>query len=295
MAQLEFLAGGYDLVEALRVDEQGRLYFSEMFRDGGIFRRSPDGRIECIVKGRAAAGGMAFREGGGLVLNGRGMALWDERTGELRDIFTQWDGAPILHLNDLTVTPDGSVITGSWGFELPDRHDVAESVTTETPGQLPPGSLFRVDPPAKVTKLDDGLIVSNGMGFSPDYRLFYVADSGPAVIFAYDVGPGWTLSNRREFARITAGVPDGLAVDVEGGVWVACYGGGEVVRFRPDGVAERRIPVPAVKATTLVFGGPDLRDLYISTGDNIEDSSRGGSIYRMRSDIPGMPVPRAKL
>jgi hypothetical protein len=68
------VAGGYDLVEALRVDEQGRLYFSGMFGDGGIFRRSPDGRMECIVKGRKAAGGMAFRESGGLVLNGRGMA-----------------------------------------------------------------------------------------------------------------------------------------------------------------------------------------------------------------------------
>jgi sugar lactone lactonase YvrE len=295
MAKLDFVAGDYDLVEALRVDQQGRLYFSEMFRDGGIFRRSPDGQIECIVKGRRAAGGMAFREGGGLVLNGRGMALWDEQTGELRDIFTQWEGAPILHLNDLTVTPEGSVITGSWGFELPDTHDVAESVTTDSPGQLPTGSLFRVDARGKVTKLDDGIVVSNGMGFSPDYRLFYVADSGTASIIVYDVGPGWTLVNRREFARITAGVPDGLAVDVEGGVWVACYGGGEVVRLRPDGNPDRRVKIPAVKATTLVFGGPDLRDLYISTGDNTDDPSKGGSIYHMRCDIAGMPVPKAKL
>ncbi|HKD67574.1 MAG TPA: SMP-30/gluconolactonase/LRE family protein [Candidatus Binataceae bacterium] len=295
MAKLEFIAGGYDLVEALRVDEQGRLYFSEMFRDGGIFRRSPDGRIECIVKGRTAAGGMAFRERGGLVLNGRGMALWDERTGELRDLFTHFEGAPIFHLNDMTVTPDGSIITGSWGFELPDRHDAAEAVTTETPGELPTGSLFRVDPGGKVTKLDDGIIVSNGMGFSPDHRLFYVADSGAVAILMYDVGPGWTLKNRRQFASIAAGVPDGLAVDVEGGVWVACYGGGEVVRFRPDGTADSHIPVPAIKATTLVFGGSDLKDLYISTGDNTEDPSKGGSIYYMRSDIAGMPVTKARV
>jgi sugar lactone lactonase YvrE len=295
MARLEFLAGGYDLVEALRVDEHGRLYFSEMFGEGGIFRRSPDGRIECIVKGRTAAGGMAFRESGGLVLNGRGMALWDEKTGELNDLFTHWEGAPLAHLNDLTVTPDGSVITGSWGFELPDRHDVAESVTTANPEPLPPGSLFRVDPPGKVTKLDDGIAVSNGMGFSPDYGLFYVADSGAVAILVYDVGPGWTLKNRREFTRIAAGVPDGLAVDVEGGVWVACYGGGEVVRFRPDGSADRHLRIPATRATTLVFGGPDLRDLYISTGDNTEDPSKGGSIYHLRTDIAGMPVAKAKL
>lgn len=58
---------------------------------------------------------------------------------------------------------------------------------------------------------------------------------------------------------------------------------------------DRHIQIPATKATTLVFGGPDLRDLYISTGDNTEDPSRGGGIYRMRSDVSGMPVPKAKL
>jgi xylono-1,5-lactonase len=295
MANLEFVTGGYDLIEALRVDEQGRLYFSEMFRDGGVFRRSPDGRIERIVNDRKAVGGMALREGGGLVLNGRGMALWDERTGELQDLFTQFEGTPILHLNDLTVTRAGSVITGSWGFVLPDTHDAAAAVTTEIPEQLPTGSLFRIDPPGNVAKLDDDIIVSNGMGFSPDDRLFYVADSGRSSILAYDVGPGWTLKNRREFAQMPAGVPDGLAIDAEGGLWVASYGGGEVVRFRPDATIDRRIKMPAIKATTLVFGGPELLDLYISTGDNTEQPSRGGSIFRLRSDIPGMQVPKARL
>ena len=133
------------------------------------------------------------------------------------------------------------------------------------------------------------------MGFSPDDRLFYVADSGRSSILAYDVGPGWTLKNRREFAKMPAGVPDGLAIDAEGGLWVASYGGGEVVRFRPDATIDRRIKMPAVKATTLVFGGPELLDLYISTGDNTEQPSRGGSIFRLRSDIPGMPVPKARL
>jgi sugar lactone lactonase YvrE len=178
---------------------------------------------------------------------------------------------------------------------LPDTHEVAAAIATETPEQLPAGSLFRIDPPGNVTRLDDDILVSNGMGFSPDNRLFYVADSGRSSILAYDVGAGWTLRNRREFAQMPAGVPDGLAIDAEGGVWVASYGGGEVVRFRPDATIDRRIKMAAVKATTLVFGGPELLDLYISTGDNSEQPSRGGSIYRWRSDIPGLPVPKARL
>jgi sugar lactone lactonase YvrE len=295
MASLEFLAGGYDLVEALRVDDQGRLYFSEMFRDGGVFRRGPDGRIERIVTQRKAVGGIAFRQREGLVLNGHGLALWDEHTGEIREVFTQWQGEPILHLNDLTVTRDGSIITGSWGFELPDSHEVAERMTVEASEPLPGGSLFRIDPPGKVTKLDDDILVSNGMGFSPDWRVFYVADTGRSAVLAYDVGSDWSISNRREFAATPVGAPDGLAIDAQGGVWVAAYGGGEVVRFRPDGAVDRRIKVPALKVTTLVFGGPGLQDLYIATANNAEESSRGGSIYRMRSDIPGMPVPKSQL
>jgi sugar lactone lactonase YvrE len=70
--------------------------------------------------------------------------------------------------------------------------------------------------------------------------------------------------------------------------------GGEVMRFRPDATIDRRIRMPALKATTLVSGGPDLPDRYISTGDNNKQPSRGGSSYRLRSDIPGLPAPKAR-
>jgi xylono-1,5-lactonase len=294
MAKLEFLVGGFGLVEALRVDEHGRIYFSELFGDGGVFCRNPEDRVESIVKQRKA-GGMAFRESGGLVLNGPGMAVCDARGGQLRHIFTHWDGQPIRHLNDLTVAPDGSVITGSWGFDMPTREEVAGEEGREVPPQHPTGSLFRIDPSGTAAKLDDGILVSNGIGFSPDSRRLYLADTGAGAIFVYDVGPGWTVGNRREFARVTAGAPDGLAVDAEGGVWTACYGGGEVERFRPDGSSDLGIRIPALKVTTLVFGGRGLRDLYIATADNTEDPSKGGSIYRMHSNIAGLPVPKAKL
>jgi len=68
---------------------------------------------------------------------------------------------------------------------------------------------------------------------------------------------------------------------------------GEVVRFKPDATLDRRIKIPATMVTSLVFGGRDLGDLYIVTADNTEDSSRKGTIFRMRSEIPGLPVPKA--
>jgi sugar lactone lactonase YvrE len=92
-----------------------------------------------------------------------------------------------------------------------------------------------------------------------------------------------------------------LAVDVEGGVWVAAAMGGEVVRFRHDGTLDRQIKIPLTMPSSVVFGGPDLQDLYIATGDEryfgedpIEPPPRA-TIFRMRSPVPGLPVPKARF
>src|SRR5262249_40870508 len=101
--QMEFetLATGYGLLEGPRTDEQNRLYFSDV-RGGGVFRRSPDGRIETLIPERRSVGGIALNEGGGLLVTGTGLAYWNERSGGIRDIFTEWDGKPLFGLNDLT-------------------------------------------------------------------------------------------------------------------------------------------------------------------------------------------------
>jgi sugar lactone lactonase YvrE len=86
-----------------------------------------------------------------------------------------------------------------------------------------------------------------------------------------------------------------MAVDAEGGVWVAVVRFGEVVRFKNDGTVDKRIKIPAQMVTSLTFGGPDMRDLYVVTADNTEDASRKGTIFRMRSDVAGLPVPKARF
>ncbi len=97
------------------------------------------------------------------------------------------------------------------------------------------------------------------------------------------------------------GVPDGLAVDVEGGVWVAAAMGGEVVRFRQRRHRGSSDQSPAHMPSSVVFGGRDLQDLYIVTGDEryfgddpIEPPPRG-TIFRTRAPIPGLPVPKARF
>ena len=98
------------------------------------------------------------------------------------------------------------------------------------------------------------------------------------------------------FASADGLMPDGLAVDEAGTVWVADVSGSGAVRgFAPDGTEIGRVDVPAHMVTSICFGGPDRRDLYVVTGDNTEDADRQGSIYRTRVDVAGCPVAMARV
>jgi sugar lactone lactonase YvrE len=280
--QLETLAHGYGLIEGPRVDERNRLYFSDVI-NGGVYRRSPDGGIETLIPRRRGVGGIALNAAGGIVCSGRSLIRWDEATKQSHDIFTEYEGRATRGLNDLTVDAQGSVFVGSLEFD---------ALSADKPI---PGNVFRVDPPNTVTKLWEGIEVTNGMGFSPDARLLYHCDSTTKAVWAYDVTADRRLKDRRVFARLAEGWPDGMAVDVEGGVWVAVVRYGEVVRFKADGTLDRRMKMPAEMVTSLCFGGADMLDLYVVTADNTEDASRKGTVFRMRADIPGLPVPKSRF
>jgi gluconolactonase len=279
------LATGYGLLEGPRTDDQNRLYYSDV-RNGGVFRRNPDGRIETLIPNRKSVGGIALNEGGGLLVTGKSLAQWNEQTGQLRDIFAEWEGKPLFGLNDLTTDDQGSVWAGTFGC------DINAFDFKSTP---PPGSLFRIDPPGKITKLWEGVEVTNGLGFSPNRKLLYHCDSTTRAVWAYSVHADRTVSPRQLFARIPEGMPDGMTVDVEGGVWVAVVAGrGEVIRFKPDGTIAERIKVPAKTITSVAFGGPDMQDLYVVTANN-DNRELKGTVFRGRADIAGLPVPKARF
>jgi len=284
--EFETLATGYGLLEGPRTDEQNRLYFSDV-RGGGVFRRNPDGGIDTLIPERKSVGGIALNQGGGMIVTGLGLAHWDEASGRIRDLFTEWEGRPLFGLNDLTIDDDGSVWVGSFGCDI-NKFDFKS-----TP---PPGSLFRIDPPGQITKLWEGIEVTNGLGFSPDRKLLYHSDSTTRAVWAYEVRGNRTVSDRQLFARLPEGMPDGLTVDADGGVWAAVVGGpGELVRFKSDGTVDRRVKVPAKTVTSVAFGGPDMSDLYAVTANNSNDRALKGTVFRTRSDIPGLPVPKSRF
>src|ERR1019366_2400228 len=88
------IASGFGLLEAPRVDEQDHLYFSDV-PNGGVYRLNPNGKVDTVVPKRKGVGGMMFNESGGIVMTGRGLILFDEKTGNSRGLFTEWEGKPL--------------------------------------------------------------------------------------------------------------------------------------------------------------------------------------------------------
>jgi gluconolactonase len=132
-----------------------------------------------------------------------------------------------------------------------------------------------------------GVLWANGIGFSPEGSTAYGSDYARSCVLAWDVGDDGSLSSPRMFAELPAGSADGLAADQEGGVWVASGAAGNVVRFNPDGSLDRKLGVPAQFVSSLCFGGEDMRDVYVTTGD--------GKLLRGRSDVPGLALCPARI
>jgi sugar lactone lactonase YvrE len=176
--------------------------------------------------------------------------------------------------NDLGVHPKGHILIAT-----------ADSLEAS-----PTGGVFALLR-AEMQRLAGGYTVGNGPAFSPDGRTVYAADSPKGVIYAYD----WdeerlSMTNRRIFAAVPGsdGLPDGLTVDAEGGIWNARWGGARVVRYDPDGTESFTIELPARLVTSCAFGGESFRTLYITTARlNNGGGDLGGLLFRTHVGVAG--------
>jgi D-xylonolactonase len=305
--EFETVMSGLGMLEAPRVDDDGTLYWSDIY--GGVHRLAPDGRHDRLLADRVGTCGLVLDESGGLVVSGREepLACWDPVSDTTRVLATELDGVRIPAVNDIQADEHGSVWAGTYDVAtFPASTDEARAfmfggglpgVLEEPRGagrSLLPACLLRVDPDGSVTKLWEEGTAANGLGFSPDGSILYQNDTAEGL-FAYDVTADRRLRHRRFFGRVPEGHHNGLAVDAEGGVWVASTGGGTITRFRPDAVIDQVIAVPARFVMSLTFGGADLRDVYVVTCDNLEHPQRYGTVFRSRSEVPGLRSPKARL
>ncbi|MDR3473933.1 MAG: SMP-30/gluconolactonase/LRE family protein [Devosia sp.] len=220
-------------------------------------------------------------DGRAIVALKTGVHFFDFRTGLFEFFVHPEPDIPRNRLNDGKVGPDGRFWVGS----------MDDSGAFE-----PTAALYRIDPDGTATRMVDGLIVSNGLAWSPDGATLYHSDSRGPFLTAYDYDRlTGGISNRRLLRRFAneEGRPDGAAMDAEGFYWSAGVSAGCLNRMAPDGTVERRLVLPVPAPTMPCFGGKDLRTLYVTslaterTGEKV-----AGTLLRVEVEVAGAPVGR---
>ncbi|HET8957946.1 MAG TPA: SMP-30/gluconolactonase/LRE family protein [Microcella sp.] len=219
-----------------------------------VARPLPDAQLE-ILRTLDLDGpvGCAFRLGDARFLLAMGRRLGF--VSALGDVTTSRDLLPEdQRFNDGVIDPAGRLIVGSTSRDPAGPHE----------GNV----LVRLEHDGEITTLDTGLGISNGLAFAPDGRTLYSVDSAAGDIYArdYDYESG-SVGQRRLVVHIDdAGVePDGLAVDNDGGIWVALWGGGAVRRFSPDGAHDRDVEIGVPHVTAIAFIGSHLEHALVTT------------------------------
>jgi sugar lactone lactonase YvrE len=222
------------------------------------------------------------RDSGGLVA-----ALQDgfyaiDENGAIEQLAAVDTRGGLLRFNDGACDPAGRFLAGTMGWDA-----------VANPGA---GSLYRLETDLSVTRLLDGVSISNGLGWSPDGGTLYYVDTPTNRIdaFDYDVATG-AMTRRRPFVEVEGkGQPDGLCVDEEGAVWLALWNGWSVRRYLADGTLDAIIPMPAAQVTSCTFGGESLDRLFITsaweglTPEERAAQPHAGSLFRTSVGVRGV-------
>jgi sugar lactone lactonase YvrE len=239
-------------------------------------------------------GALAIRRGGGAVLALADGFYFFDFAGERLDLISRVDAdQPRSRLNDGKCDRRGRFFAGG----MDDREELKIC------------SLWRLDADLSVTRVDDGIICTNGPCWSPDNRTFYLADTfqGEYWAYDYDIATG-SLTNKRLFHSFKndPGVADGSTIDDEGCVWNAQLISGDLVRYAPDGTVDRRIGMPVRNITSVMFGGDRLDELYVTSMARVKHPAAhdlfaremkpqhlAGSLFKVTGlGVRGLPEPR---
>ena len=253
---------------------------------GLIFRYTPaTGKTETFEAGAAVGGATLQADGKLLLFMADGVIrLWSDGrlTGTVIERLAEERGN---RFNDVIADPKGRVFCGTMS-------------TAERPGRL-----YRLDLDGTIHQLLDGIGTSNGLGFTPDRKGIYYTDTRRHAIyhFDYDAESG-AITQQRTWVHVqntaVEGRPDGLTVDAAGFVWSARWDGGCAVRYDPAGNEVDRIEFPCRKVTSMTFGGPAYRDLFITTAggdDRNANGSHAGALFHVRPPVPGVPEFRSRI
>ena len=261
--------------------ESGSLYWVDIH--GHAIHRHRPATGGCATHPLAAAVGFCAVADDGRLVAGIGGGLYELAFGvEGETLLVR----PVMHganrFNDGKCDPRGRLWAGT--MHVAARRD-----------REPTGALYRWRG-GDLEVVEPRVSLSNGLGWSPSGDTMYFSDTHAGTVWAYDydLATG-DVGSRLAFATVPVeeGVPDGLAVDSAGRVFVAIWRGARLDVYAPDGAREATIPVPVPNPTSCAFGGADLRTLYVTTMPaGNENDPRSGSLFALDVDVPGLPGAR---
>jgi sugar lactone lactonase YvrE len=271
------LASGLTFPEAPRWHD-GALWFSDMHAHA-VLRLGPAGRLTTMAEVPGCPSGLGFLPDGRMLV----VSMHDRRVMRLDPdgLHQHADLSELApwHCNDMAVDANGRAYVGNFGDD------------SAPPAPPAPTVLMAVDPDGQARVAADELMFPNGIAVADGGRTLIVAEtrSVPGRLSAFRILPDGGLADRRVLMEFGAGeLPDGIALDAAGGIWVAMPFSGEVVRVSSDGVVTERIKVESAYAVAV--GGPDGRDLFVCTAPSWvpEEAARlrAGAILRTRIEMP---------
>ena len=255
--------------------ERGELIWVDI--DRGLVNRRATGRRDVTLSAGQPVGCAVPRAGGGLALAVRdGFALVEPGGEEPRLV------APVERERTDTRMNDGAC----------DARGRLWAGTMSLRGDTRAAALYRLDADLTVRRMLPGVSVSNGIGWSPEGDALYHVDSPRRRIDVYDYDDvAGAIAGRRAVIPVAPelGLPDGLAVDAEGGIWVALWGGGTVQRYSPEGSLDACIELPAANVTSCCFGEADLATLFVTTAARgAGQEPLAGSVFASRPGVRGL-------
>jgi sugar lactone lactonase YvrE len=245
-----------------------------------IHRFDPVTMADSAIPTPTMVGAVALRARGGLVAAlADGVYTVDVDCSALTP-FSPLDEPPNVRSNESKCDPAGRLLVGTMAYDY-----------------APIGSLYSIEAGGSMRRLLGDLEIANGMAWSADSGTFYYIDSPTRRVdaFDYDLTTG-SVARRRPWLEFDDPVakPDGMAIDSEGGLWIAFWGAGEVRRYASDRSLDVVVRVPAKQVTSAVFGGPDLRNLYITsattelTSVQLAEQPLAGGLFHARIPVAGL-------
>jgi len=252
-------------IEGPACDRDGNIYAVNFGKQQTIGKTTPDGRSEVFVTlpGKSTGNGIVFDRAGAMYVAdyvGHNVLRVDMKTKEI-SVFAH--NPQMNQPNDLAIGPDGTIYASdpNWSNGT--------------------GQLWRVDRDGKTTPLATGMGTTNGIEVSPDGKQLYVNESVQRDLWAFDIAPDKSLTNKRLLRKFPDHGFDGHRCDADGNLYIARYGEGVVAVVSPKGEILRKVPVLGSRPSNLCFGGPDGRTVYVTEVEHTR-------LVAFRTDRPGL-------